>query len=142
ATFVMFSTDGSVLPEIDPVYPPAPVLRVTVALNGDLPPAPLTTLCASALRASDPGGANIPECPTFAAVPPARICFGGPSCDINRDGALDVRDLVVMVHCVNGSGPCPPGGTAFDCDGNGQSTLDDVLCCAQAVLHGNMPPGP
>src|SRR5438034_369091 len=36
----------------------------------------------------------------------ARICTGS-RCDFNGDGIADVRDLVLMVHCILGNGPCP-----------------------------------
>lgn len=140
ARFVMFSTDGTLIPETDPVFLPGAVLRVTVAIAGDQPPSPVTYLYAGELRASDPGGLEIPPCPSLTLVlAAARICFTGASCDLNLDGAVDVRDLVVMVQCVNGTGACPNPGSGLDCDGSGQPTLDDVLCCAQAVLHGTMP---
>ena len=47
AEFVMFSTDGTWIPETDPVFPPSPVLRVTVAVAGDVPPSPITHLIAT-----------------------------------------------------------------------------------------------
>ncbi|MGH7729804.1 MAG: dockerin type I domain-containing protein [Candidatus Eiseniibacteriota bacterium] len=139
AQFVMFSTDGSFIPETDPVFPPEPVLRVTVAIDEAQSPPTVTHLSASELRASDPRGLDIPPCPILTpVVEEARICTRGASCDVNLDGAVDVRDLVVMVRCLEGTGPCP-GGTTPDCNGDGQSTLDDVLCCAQVVIHGTMP---
>jgi hypothetical protein len=139
ARFVMFSTDGTVIPETDPVFPPAPVLGVTVATADGTPPAPVTYLTAGDLRASDPRGVDIPPCPLLPTVIiGARICFRGVSCDVNLDGAVDIRDLVVMVHCVDGTRSCPEPNF-LDCNGDGQSTLDDVLCCAQVVLRGTMP---
>ena len=141
ARFVMFSTDGTLIPETDPVFLPGEVLRATVAVTGDPIPAPMTTLVAAELRASDPHGVDIPECPIMApAQPGARICFGGTSCDLNGDRATDVRDLVLMVHCISGIGTCPGiGSGGLDCDGSGQATLADVLCCANVALHGTMP---
>ena len=66
----------------------------------------------------------------------AEIC-AGPSCDFNGDGSLDVRDLVTMVHCILGSGPCPDTSrTRLDCNRDGRLGVDDVLCCAGTILRG------
>ena len=123
---------------------PAPTLAlggstVTVAVAGNRPPAALSHVTARDVMASDPQGLDIFPCPVpaFGPAPAARVCFQGASCDLNADLALDVRDLVVMVRCVEG-GACP-GGASLDCNDDGQATLDDVLCCAQVVIHGTMP---
>ena len=71
----------------------------------------------------------------------ARICVG-EQCDFNADGRSDIRDLVLMVHCVNHEGPCPDGAAhRFDCNGDSAFTIDDVLCCATNILLRHRPPG-
>jgi len=143
AKFVLFSTDGSVIPPPPPDsgFSQVPILSVTVALAGDEPSAPVSSLLVSSILASDPSGNQVPECPTFRFAPPeARICFGGHLCDLNHDGVADVRDLVLMVHCILGTGPCPDSGMGgLDCNRDSLKTLDDVLCCARAVLREGMP---
>jgi hypothetical protein len=146
AKFVMFSTDGAPIPETDPVFPPSPVLRVTVGMDAHERSGSVAHLVASVMRASDPRGLEIPPCPILTlVVPEARICLRSPACDFNRDQWTDVRDLVLMAQCINGSQPCPdPGAGSLDCNGDGQTTLDDLFCCAQAVLFGTegpVPPG-
>ncbi|HEY3215667.1 MAG TPA: FlgD immunoglobulin-like domain containing protein [Candidatus Eisenbacteria bacterium] len=143
AKFVMFSTDATPIPETDPFVPPSPVLRVTVAIADREPTGPVTHLLASDVRASDPRGLDIPPCPTLTLVAPeARICTASASCDFNQDQWVDVRDLVLMAQCFNGSGLCPaPGSGVLDCNGDGQTTLDDLFCCAQVVLYGTITPG-
>ncbi len=65
----------------------------------------------------------------------ARICAGA-SCDFNLDGWLDIRDLVSMVRCVLGTGPCPDTSLArLDCNRDGRLGVDDVLCCARVILR-------
>ena len=66
----------------------------------------------------------------------ARVCAERP-CDANGDGKSDVRDLVLMVRCLHQS--CPDSAR-FDCDGDGAFALDDVICCALAILRQHTPP--
>jgi hypothetical protein len=89
------------------------------------------------LLGADSLGGAVPQCKIMTlVVVEARIC-SGPTCDFNGDGRLDVRDLVVMVHCILGSGPCPDTTRAgLDCNGDGRLGVDDVLCCARVILHG------
>ena len=98
---------------------------------------PVTHLAVHDLLGSDSLGNAVPACRIMTlAVVEARIC-AGPSCDFNQDGRLDVRDLVSMVRCVLGTGPCPDTSLArLDCNGDGRLGVDDVLCCARTILHG------
>jgi hypothetical protein len=71
----------------------------------------------------------------FAAVV-AHICVEH-ACDFDGNGVADVRDLVRMVRCVNGDGPCPPDSVqSFDCNGDSLFDLADVICCAMHLLRG------
>lgn len=141
AKFVIFSTDGSLIPPSIDLGNPPTVLRVTVASILRQTPAAVTLLGVDALQAADSLGHGVPLCPTLVAVRPvARICTGPAGCDINGDGVGDVRDLVLMVHCILGFGSCPDTSLAdLDCDGNGTTNLDDIFCCARTILFGNLP---
>ncbi len=144
AQFVLFSAEGRTFGS--PCIPPAacppnadPVLEVTVSPRSGAAIPPLTKLDVADLLAVDSLGHQVSACPTFAAVPPARIC-AARDCDFNRDGHLDVRDLVLMTRCVIGTGPCPDSGSSvFDCDGDGMLGVNDVLCCARVILRGSLP---
>ena len=92
------------------------------------------------LLGSDAQGRAVLMCapgPTEFRLPPTAIlCLGSGDCDFNADGQVDIRDLVLMVHCVYDAGTCPPDSVArFDCDGSGVFDLSDVLCCAMEVLR-------
>jgi hypothetical protein len=114
---------------------------VTVASLLRQTQASVTILGLGELQAADAFGHAVPLCPTLVAVRPvARICRGPQACDINGDGVSDVRDLVLMVHCILGFGFCPDTTLAdLDCDGNGSTNLDDIFCCAHSILSGNLP---
>lgn len=134
AKFVMFAEHGAPIPGTRVA---TPVLRVVVeplviAVSW---PADGFDLQALSLLGSDADGNEVVECPTFAYAPPtAHICFDRP-CDFDGNGVADVRDLVRMVHCVNGDGPCPPDSVSgFDCNGDSHFDLADVLCCAVHLL--------
>jgi hypothetical protein len=141
AKFVMFAEAGA------PIRPmrcdsnvrcvPSPVLKVVLEpVEGARLP-PVTHLRAHDLLGSDSLGNAVPSCRILTlVVVESRIC-AGPSCDFNQDGSLDVRDLVSMVRCVLGNGPCPDTSLArLDCNGDGRTNVDDVLCCARAILRG------
>ncbi len=139
--FVLLDTDGTPIPAAPP-FDPVPVLRLTFATDPVAPPAPRTRVFPGALLGADVLGQAVYLCPTFAPIDAsAYICRGAP-CDFNGDGYVDVRDLVRMVRCVNGTDPCDPAYTAtFDCNGDGAFDLDDVLCCALAILGRTPTPG-
>jgi len=141
ADFVLFAEQGA------PIVPlrcnpgarciPPPVLAVVLEpVEGAVLP-PVTHLRVHDLLGSDSLGNTVPECQIATlVVVEARIC-AGPSCDFNQDGSLDVRDLVSMVRCVLGNGPCPDTSLArLDCNRDGRLGVDDVLCCARVILHG------
>jgi hypothetical protein len=114
-----------------------PVLAVSMVPDTDAVLPPVTHLSVGDLLGSDSLGNAVPACPivTLVAVE-SRIC-AGPSCDFNLDGRLDVRDLVSMVRCVRGTGACPDTSLArLDCNGDGRTNVDDVMCCARTILHG------
>src|SRR5262249_38825134 len=74
--FVMFSTDGSVIPESVPNDGYLGVLRVTLGIAGAAIPAPITYLSTAALIASDPHGQSIMPCPVLRIINfGARICY-------------------------------------------------------------------
>lgn len=145
ATFVLFSESGApIRSSCDSVGcdRSVPVLEVVVAAKRGVPIPEVTHLAVEELLASDGSGHSVMPCPTFARIAPARIC-AGRSCDFNADGGVDVRDLVLMVHCVLDRTICgaDSAGSAFDCNGDGRLDVDDVLCCASVILRGNLPGG-
>ncbi|MBI1798965.1 MAG: T9SS type A sorting domain-containing protein [Candidatus Eisenbacteria bacterium] len=159
AKFVMVAVKGAPIPALRPdsLGDPVPVLRVTItegaASRGPGTPTsfafdPFGTIArvlADHLLGSDSLGIGVPECDLpcddhRGAV--AVICSGAPrtACDLNGDGVADVRDLVLLVHCIEGTGPCPDSTLAdFDCNHDGHVDLDDALCCGSVILHGRMP---
>ena len=141
ADFLMFAEQGAPLVPVrcdsnERCRPPA-VLGVVLEPVEGAPPPPVTHLTVHSLLGSDSLGNAVPECRIMTlVVVEARIC-AGPSCDFNQDGSLDVRDLVAMVHCVLGNGACPDTLLVhLDCDGDGRTNVDDVLCCARSILRG------
>ena len=145
ARFVMFADHGAPIPGCGPaddstnvgLCPPLRILRVTVAIVPGGTPQPQTLLYATELLGADSTGAGVPECPIATLVMPAATICLGALCDFNGDGHADVRDLVIMVHCVLGSGPCPDTSRAhLDCNRDGQVNIEDVLCCARSILRG------
>ena len=141
ARFVLFAERGSPIPPSP--FPPdsagVPILRVTVGQ----PPgsrAPMEShLSPEVLLGSDIDGHGVPMCMfrdvRIIDIFSARICAGN-DCDFNRDGLIDIRDIVLMVHCVPGEGPCPDSvARFFDCNHDSLFTLDDVLCCARRILR-------
>ncbi len=139
--FVMFAEQGAPIGGLRDCTSPArcaqPVLAVTVGPGPlDIVPPPVTHVYVHDLLGSDSLGAAVSPCQiVILAMAPADVCAGA-SCDFNLDGTLDVRDLVTMVHCVLGTGPCPDTTLArLDCNGDGRLNVDDVLCCARNILH-------
>jgi hypothetical protein len=144
ASFVLFADPGGAFHSpCDSIHPacmdPVPVLEVIASPRAGAPIPPVTKAYPVDLLASDELGRAMTVCPTFAEIAPAVIC-AGRSCDFNFDGVTDVRDLVLMCHCIVGGGPCPDAsGARFDCNGDGHLGIDDVLCCARVILHGAAP---
>lgn len=134
ARFVVFADEGAPIPPAGVItgLPPVPILRVVLRPGGDVVPA-MTYVTADGLLGSDENGGAVPMCriETLAIVA-ARVC-GDPGCDFNRDGRTDVRDLVLMARCISDETHCDM--TRFhDCNGDGGSTLADVICCARRML--------
>ena len=163
ARFVLFAQHGAPIPALSAFPDPSsrvdpiawPVLRMTVEQPPDVEAPEATVVGTAELLGSDIDGRGVSLCPP----PPCRVPVPAdwpidpwfPSgravicaeqhCDFNADGREDVRDLVGMVHCLNGEGPCPPdAGTRFDCDADQTFTLADVICCARQILK--RPPCP
>ena len=147
AKFVMFAAAGAPIGMPDsnvrcpaPLACPGPVLRVSLLptpVPARDPLSPVTHLVVHDLLGADEFGQAVPPCPIMTLVVEEALICSGPSCDFNQDGTLDVRDLVSMVHCVLGNGPCPDTSLArLDCNGDGRLGVDDVLCCARTILHG------
>jgi len=153
AKFVLFAAGGAPIPAVVPGAPPPPVLRFTLERLVTLDPggfAPDTTrkwyVYADDLLGADATARGVPPCPVRDAgrlvAEAGTVCVSG-ECDLNRDGRADVRDLVRMVRCLQGTGPCPPDSLGtLDCEGDFDFDLADVLCCARTVLglpHGHGP---
>ncbi len=150
AQFLLFAESGAPIPALPPNFTrlAAPVLRVTVvrpevtAASPDPVPS-LTLLRAEHVLGADVVGRGVPECqpPACLRIPlldrAARICTQG-ECDFNGDAHADIRDLVIMVHCILGTGICPDPSADFDCNQDGTQSLDDVLCCAGFILGGGI----
>lgn len=146
ARFVMFADRGAPIPAAPPdfvTFAGQPVLRVGLAVSDSGRSDMLTIIEATDFLGSDSTGGGVPTCgppPCVRWRAIAQLCpHDEASCDVNNDGWTDVRDLVGMVHCVLGTGYCPDPLGAFDCNHDGRTTIDDVLCCAGPVLRGHMP---
>jgi hypothetical protein len=143
ARFVLFSTNGTTIggPEPNDAVLPHPVLTVKVAINPlvDAPIPAVAFVSADELIASDSEGHALPRCPVITldllSDPRARIC-AATVCDHNGDGQADVRDLVLLVRCIQGLAQCTDPLGMLDCDHDGALDLDDVFCCARVVLGG------
>jgi hypothetical protein len=141
ARFVMYAEHGAPIVDSTLSIPPNPVsvLLVTVAPNPlvDAPLPQVAYLWGRDLLGSDEQGRAVPYCPIitleYPPEPRARLCLAAP-CDHNGDAVADVRDLVLLVRCVQNEGECPDPITSMDCVLDGHLDLDDVLCCANVVL--------
>ncbi|HEX4935091.1 MAG TPA: hypothetical protein VFV33_18025, partial [Gemmatimonadaceae bacterium] len=86
-----------------------------------------------------PRGHSIPLCPTFAEVEGA-VCLGGAVCDVNGDGAGDIRDILRIVRCAladagDTSGVCPDSiRVRADCNEDGGVDVRDIICCVRRIL--------
>ncbi len=138
--FVIFGTSPDVVPA-----GVSDLLRVTVVADSVVPSAtpsgtPSGTLRGQIEVASGPNGEQVPFCPEPALVPPALpLCIdrAAQGCDVNGDGHLDVRDLVLMARCLRNTASDSTGNVAcFDCDGDGTFGIPDLFCCAREILHG------
>lgn len=87
-----------------------------------------------------PRGHAIPLCPTFAEVEGA-VCLGRIAvCDVNGDGAGDIRDILRIVRCAlaeagDTSGVCPDSvRVRADCNEDGAVDVRDIICCVRRIL--------
>lgn len=138
AQFVLVATGGALIPASREAQP---ILRITCGPRPGIPIPEISFLNAFELVAADSAGGGIRGCPEIyqRIVTGARICREVP-CDVNGDGAADVRDLVILVNCIQQPDLCPhPERARVDCDGSGEVNLDDVLCCARRILHHDLP---
>jgi len=127
ARFVLFAEHGApILPSPTPV----PVLAVTVAVQRGQTPPERSFIGANNLLGSDIGGNAVIQCNNVRLLPGV-IC-SGHDCDDNGDGRVDVRDLVLMVHCLPPA-ECGPRAL-FDCNRDSTFNIDDVICCARRIL--------
>jgi hypothetical protein len=133
ARFVMFAASGAPIPDApwqtDGL--PIPVIAMEIVQPTTRRPAATTVMSYRALLGSDVYGQGVPQCRLGRPDDVARICRE-QDCDRNGDGLLDVRDLVLLVHCLTDSFRCDPTGA--DCNGDSLFNLDDVLCCARRLL--------
>jgi hypothetical protein len=138
AAFVLFSASGAPIPADEW----ASVLRVTVSADSSVHGPTLGYVYSTVTAGADSNGTSVPPCPIMTlVVVAARVCVGEPaSCDANGDGVSNVADLVRMVRCIVQPGTCPDTIAARpDCTGDGEFHLDDVFCCARAILGGPRP---
>lgn len=135
ASYVLYAASGAPIP----AGTWAPVLRVTVAADPNLHGVAAGYVHGAVTAASDSNGSAVPVCPIMTLVEvTARVCIGEPAgCDANGDGVSNVADLVRMVRCLLNPAGCPDTVAARpDCNGDGVFRLDDVFCCARAILGG------
>jgi hypothetical protein len=149
AKFVLFAEQGAPIP-VNFGRRETQVLKVTWYMT-PMPaiyPAPVPEdpyiISTSDLFGSDINGILVPMCEYLPGGLPfdvAKICVGGGPCDLNGDRYTDVRDLVLMAHCLGGIGPCPADpANSLDCQGDHVFDFDDLVCCANAAL--GIPPCP
>ena len=121
---------------------PQPLLSVEVAPVVRHPWPATVVILARDLLASDVQGRAIPLCPQITLEFPgptgAILCLEA-TCDANLDGRSDVRDLVLMVGCMQLSNPdgCDIPFDRLDCDSDQDFDLDDLFCCVRHMLGGD-----
>jgi hypothetical protein len=135
ASFVLFSGHGAPIPAGQWV----PVLRVTVEADSAFHGVAEGVVHGEIASGADSNGTTVPRCVIMTldlVEVSAHVCVGEPpSCDANRDGLTNVADLVRMVRCILHPESCPDSIAASpDCTGDGTFHLDDVFCCARAIL--------
>lgn len=136
--FVLYALEGAPIPGHSPLdLATSPVLLVRLKLDALSQASRIEVSTRWSLLGSDINGQGVPECMVRGQKPAtAVICVGRGECDRNEDGRLDVRDLVMMVRCIQTDLGCLADMTRLDCDGDGATDLDDVLCCATELLRG------
>jgi len=149
ARFVLFADSGAPIPanfgrRESQVLKIKWAMRVMPANERAPDPVEIYIISTSDLFGSDIDGGLVPLSPlrTGESYDVAKICIGGGgACDVNGDRYTDVRDLVLMAHCLGGIGPCPadPANT-LDCESDHDFDFDDLVCCSHAAL--GIPPCP
>ncbi|HZM27949.1 MAG TPA: FlgD immunoglobulin-like domain containing protein [Gemmatimonadales bacterium] len=150
ARFVLFADQGAPLPPTS-ARRPTQFLRIqwlpgirNTRDPGIIDPSTRWHVAWNDLFGSDIDGNLVPLCPLGTpgiVADVANICVGGPGlCDMNGDAQADVRDLVLMAHCLVSPRACPWDLTNLDCDGDTDVDFDDLYCCARTVL--GVPPCP
>ena len=148
AKFVLFAEQGAPIPA-NFGRRETQVLKVTwnmspMPFRDPTPNEDLYIISTSDLFGSDIDGRLVPMCEYRPGGPPfdvAKICVGGGPCDMNGDRYTDVRDLVLMSHCLYGIGRCPADpANSLDCDSDHDFDFDDLACCSRAAL--GIPPCP
>jgi len=103
------------------------------------------------LLGADAKANAVHECPVLYLGEPIRfvapagvICArASAACDLNNDGRADVRDLVLMIHCVLQSGDCPPTPRASSTATTTERSRSTTCCAgARRILFGFPPRGP
>jgi len=139
AEFTMFSAGSARIPPTPTSSAPPPVLGVGIGKALGHVPFEQSFLFEGRMLGADEAGNPVPACPIMTlAVRGAMLCNPSSVCDANGDGRRDVSDLVRMLICL----PSCPESADFDCDGNQDFNLDDVICCARRMLRESHPPTP
>src|SRR5262249_23486686 len=118
AQFLMFAEHGAPIPRTDALFPGTPILNVTASQPDSGTTPAVTSVLVGDLLASDSTGHAVRGCDLRTlnlVAEAARIC-AAQGCDLNQDQVSDVRDLVLMVHCVLGLSDCPVTRQALDCN--------------------------
>ena len=131
---LLFSTAGGVIAPGD-----GPVLRICYAVAPDAVPDRYLVTDRETVVA-DPTGASVSPCQTPAVFAPGIICVVPTGCDVNRDGASDVLDIIRIARCALASAAdtvpaCPDSIAArADCNGDGTIDIGDVICCVRKIV--------
>lgn len=143
AKFVLWADQGAPIPP-EFGHRPSQFLKISWALAarntrdpGIVPPDTRWFISWNQVFGSDIDGTLVPLCPiqTGVVADVAFICYGEPAaCDFNGDNHSDVRDLVLMSHCLVSPRACPWDSNGLDCDGDNDFDFDDLFCCARHVI--------
>jgi len=137
ARYVLLAAGGTVVPAGF-----SPVLRVEIEADASATIGQTGGLVTPIQVASGPGGEAVPICDfPLGLIAPVLLCVASPadSCDANGDGRSDVRDLVLMTHCLwprPAREPWDSAGVCRDCNGDGSFGFEDLVCCARHILRG------
>lgn len=128
---ILYSTTGASIPPGD-----GAILRITYGVGADTREGTYTIWHFDEV-VSDPDGNALQPCPTLRETS-GRLCVVLPGCDVNGDGASDIRDIIRIVRCAlagTGTEACPDTIAArADCNGDGRVDVRDVICCVRKIL--------